>query len=104
MPLGVVLSQQQEGGRGNTDTRPKRTRADYKESLIVCCIMTTQKEKESPSQPLQNTFSRAGSEVDGKILVFGLLRACVIPAWAQDASRYITGKKCGHMYTRTLYS
>lgn len=63
LPASLVLSQPWKWGRGNTDTRPKRTRSDYKESLIVFCIVTMQKEKESPWQPLQKTFSRAGLEV-----------------------------------------
>lgn len=63
LPASLVLSQLWKWGRGNTDTRPKRTRSDYKESLIVFCIVTMQKEKESPWQPLQKTFSRAGLEV-----------------------------------------
>lgn len=63
LPASLVLSRLWKWGRGNTDTRPKRTRSDYKESLIVFCIVTMQKEKESPWQPLQKTFSRAGLEV-----------------------------------------
>lgn len=81
LPASLVLSQPWKWGRGNTDTRPKRTRSDYKESLIVFCIVTMQKEKESPWQPLQKTFSRAGLEVRKEdffffflfFLVFGLL-------------------------------
>lgn len=108
VPFRAVLSRPWDWDRGNADTRPELTRADYKESLIVFCIVTMQKEKESPSQPPQNIFSRAGLEVGGRRFWW---LGCTEPALYQHGCRtqvdislcrYVDIRTCGPAILRLL--
>lgn len=79
LPARLALSRPWKWGGGNTDTRPKHTRSDYKESLIVCVLYCDNAEGKGKSLAvsskdfLQGWFGSEERRFFFFFLVFGLL-------------------------------